>query len=66
MEYENKSNSELIVILNNLSEENEKIKKEVDKLLLVSDDIEIRYMYIQELIKKRMNKWVEEIHLHHI
>ena len=56
MEYENKSNSELIVILNNLSEENEKIKKEVDKLLLVSDDIEIRYMYIQELIKKRMNK----------
>ena len=56
MEYENKSNNELIVILNNLSEENEKIKKEVDKLLLVSDDIEIRYMYIQELIKKRMNK----------
>ena len=56
MEYENKNNSELVKILNDLSEENDKIKKEVEKLLLVTDDIEIRYNYIQELIKKRMKR----------
>ena len=56
MEYENKSNSELIKILNDLSEENDKTKKEVEKLLLITDDIEMRYTYIQELIKKRMKK----------
>ena len=65
MEYENKNNSELVKILNDLSEENDKIKKEVEKLLLVTDDIEIRYNYIQELIKKRMKRWAEEIRLHH-
>lgn len=56
MEYENKSNSDLVQILNDLAEENERIKKEVEKLLLITDDIEIRYSFIQELIKKRMKK----------
>lgn len=60
MEYENKSNSDLVQILNDLAEENERIKKEVEKLLLITDDIEIRYSFIQELIKKRMKKWAEE------
>ena len=56
MEYKEKSNNELIIIMNQLSEENEKIKKEVEALLKVSDDIEVRYLYIQELIKNRMKK----------
>ena len=56
MEYEKKSNNDLVKIMNDLVEENEKIKHEVEKLLLVSDDIEIRYNYIQELIKNRMKK----------
>ena len=56
MEYEKKNNNELVKILNDLSEQNENIKKEVEKLLLVSDDIEIRYNYIEQLIKNRMKK----------
>lgn len=56
MKYEEKSNNELLKILNDLSEENDKIKIEVEKLIAVSDDIELRYMYIQDLIKKRLKK----------
>ena len=56
MEYDNKNNNELLNILNDLSEQNENTKKDIEKLLAVVDDIEMRYFYIQELIKKRMKK----------
>jgi hypothetical protein len=56
MDYRDKSNTELIKIMNDLSDENEKIKSEVDKLLVVIEDIEARHAYIKELIKNRLKK----------
>ena len=56
MEYENKSNTELMNIMNDLSSEYDKIKLDVEKLLEVADDIELRYKYIEDLIKKRVKK----------
>lgn len=56
MDYKDKSNNDLIKILNDLSDESVKLKSDVEKILLAIEDIEVRYNYIQELIKSRLKK----------
>ncbi len=55
-EYQNKGNNELIKILNDLSEQHEKLKLDVEQTLKLIDDLEKEYLYVQEIIKKRMGK----------
>ena len=55
-EYQNKGNNELIKILNDLSEQHEKLKLDVEQTLKLIDDLEKEYLYVQEIIKKRMCK----------
>lgn len=54
MDYREKNNTELIKIMNDLSDENTKVKLEIENLLIVIEDIEARHAYIKELIKNRM------------
>ena len=55
-EYDKKSNAELIKVLNDLSDEHIKLKQEIEKTLFIIDELEKEYMYVQEIIKKRMGK----------
>jgi hypothetical protein len=55
-EYDKKSNNELIKILNDFSDEYTRLKQEVEKTLFIIDELEKEYMYVQEIIKKRMGK----------
>jgi hypothetical protein len=55
-EYEKKSNAELIKVLNDLSDEHIRLKQEVERTLFIIDELEKEYMYVQEIIKKRMGK----------
>jgi hypothetical protein len=55
-EYQNKGNNELIKILNDLSEQHEKLKLDVEQTLKLIDDLEKEYLYVQEIIKKRIGK----------
>jgi hypothetical protein len=55
-EYEKKSNAELIKVLNDLSDEHITLKQEVERTLFIIDELEKEYMYVQEIIKKRMGK----------
>jgi hypothetical protein len=55
-EYQNKGNNELVKILNDLSEQHEKLKLDVEQTLKLIDDLEKEYLYVQEIIKKRMGK----------
>jgi hypothetical protein len=55
-DYDKKSNSELIKILNDFSDEHDKLKNDVEKTLFIIDELEKEHMYIQEIIRKRMEK----------
>lgn len=55
-DYEKKGNNELIKVLNDLSDEHEKLKQEVESILFLIDGLEKEYIYVQEIIKKRMGK----------
>jgi hypothetical protein len=55
-DYQNKGNNELVKILNDLSEQHEKLKLDVEQTLKLIDDLEKEYLYVQEIIKKRMGK----------
>lgn len=55
-DYNNKTNNELIETLNNLSEQHYKLKMDVEDTLRIIDDIEKEYLYIHDIINKRMGK----------
>lgn len=55
-DYDKKGNNELIKVLNDLSDEHERLKQEVNNTLLLIDELEKEYLYVQEIIKKRMGK----------
>jgi hypothetical protein len=54
--YNDKPNNELVEILNNLSEQHYKLKMDVEDMLRIIDDIEKEYLYIHDIINKRMGK----------
>jgi hypothetical protein len=55
-DYNNKPNNELVEILNQLSEQHYKLKMDVEDLLKIIDNIEKEYLYIHDIINKRMGK----------
>jgi hypothetical protein len=55
-DYDKKGNNELIKVLNDLSDEHEKLKQEVNNILFLIDELEKEYLYVQDIIKKRMGK----------
>ena len=55
-DYSNKPNNELVEILNQLSEQHYKLKMDVEDLLKIIDNIEKEYLYIHDIINKRMGK----------
>ncbi len=55
-DYEKKGNNELIKVLNDLSDEHEKLKQEVESILFLIDGLEKEYLYVQDIIKKRIGK----------
>jgi hypothetical protein len=55
-EYDKKSNNELIKVLNDIADEHIILKQEVEKILFLIDNLEKEYLYVQDMIKKRMGK----------
>jgi len=55
-DYDKKGNNELVKVLNDLSDEHERLKQEVNNILFLIDNLEKEYLYVQEIIKKRMGK----------
>lgn len=55
-DYNDKPNNELVEILNQLSEQHYKLKMDVEDLLKIIDNIEKEYLYIHDIINKRMGK----------
>lgn len=55
-EYDKKSNNELIKVLNDIADEHIILKQEVEKILFLIDNLEKEYLYVQDIIKKRMGK----------
>lgn len=55
-DYNSKTNNELIETLNNLSEQHYKLKMDVEDMLRIIDNLEKEYLYIHDIINKRMGK----------